>query len=89
MPTAEFKALQHVPFLPEDAPSLFEIVERDIAENGGSKQTLRSMSTEMGLLFKAQIKLRKQSYLLYFRTFVNAFPELMADVSAQIERESS
>lgn len=84
-----FSALKHVPFVTNSTKnSLSMRVEKHIAEHGSIKKAIKSMSSEMQVIYRSSMVTEDVSYKEYFKHFVKAIPDMMKDLRMQIALES-
>ncbi len=88
-PKKEFSALKYVPFILNNTENtLTSVVQRDIADQGSIKNVIKTMPTEMQLIFKGMTALHKQSYTTYFEAFVKAIPIMMQEFRNDIRGDA-
>jgi len=86
---AEFSSLKHVPFVVDPKlNSLASRVEQHIAEHGSIKKAIKSMSSEMQVIYRSSMVVEDISYKEYFKHFVKSIPDMMKDLRTQIVSES-
>jgi hypothetical protein len=88
MPKGAYTALYNVPFIVDDKNSLKAVIDKNIADKGSIKKAIKSMSSEMQLVFKSNMVFGDITYKEYFAQFVAGIPKLMEKLRAQINRES-
>ena len=89
VPKNNFSALQYVPFVenPEE-DSLSSRVASHIEKHGSIKKAIKSMSSEMQLVYKSSMAIDDISYKDYFKNFVESIPEMMKELRSQIAAET-
>lgn len=87
-PDAEFSALEYVPFIVDRKNTLKAMIDEEINLHGSIKEAVKSMPTEMELIFRARAAIKKIPYDQYFSDFAEAIPVMMAELREQIKRES-
>ncbi len=89
LPKGVFDALNYVPFITDQkVVSLSMRVETHIKKHGSIKKAIKNMSSEMQLIYKGNMFIEDISYKKYFKYFVSAIPDMMADLRNQIKIES-
>lgn len=89
LPKKEFSALKYVPFVVKNRENtLASVVRRHVAEQGSIKNVIKTMPTEMQLIFKGMTALNKQSHTIYFKAFVKAIPSMMQEFRNDIREDA-
>ncbi len=89
MPPAYFEALKYVPFVVDPAlDSLVLRVEQHIEKHGSIKKAIKSMSSEMQMVYRSNMLVEDISYKTYFKNFVSSIPGMMHELRNQIKTES-
>lgn len=89
LPKKEFSALSYVPFVVRNkGNTLASVVQKDVEAQGSIKNVIKTMPTEMQLIFKGMTALKKQSHTTYFKAFVKAIPVMMQEFRNDIRRDA-
>jgi hypothetical protein len=89
IPKTNFSALDFVPYIENpERQSLSLRVTEHIKQHGSIKKAIKSMSSEMQLVYKSSMAIDDISYKEYFKNFVNSIPQMMGELRAQIEFET-
>jgi len=89
MPLANFKALEYVPYrIDPTKDSLASQVKLHIEQHGSIKKAIKSMSSEMQIIFRSSMLIDNISYKEYFKDFSLSIPSMMKKLQVQIKKES-
>ena len=88
MPKGVYEGLKHVPFVSEHDPALADVIRDNVEKRGSVKEAVKTMSAQMQLIFKAKMKVDDLDYKAYFASFVDAIPDMMAQLRGEIAEQS-
>jgi len=89
IPKGLYSALEYVPFTKNDSKdTLSQRVNHHIEKHGSIKQAIKSMSSEMQLVYRSSMLVNDISYKTYFNQFVTNIPVMMQELRQQIKHES-
>ncbi len=89
LPSGVFEALKYVPFVASpETDKLVERVEQHISEHGSIKKAIKSMSSEMQMVYRGSLAMDDISYQAYFQEFVVNLPTMMEALRKQINLEA-
>lgn len=88
-PSDNFSALEYVPFIEDpEQDSLSLRVKSHIEKHGSIKKAIKSMSSEMQLVYKGSMVIDDLSYKKYFKNFIDTIPKMMEELRSQIQIET-
>ena len=89
LPENDFSALKFVPYIKNhNKDSLSMRVEAHIDKHGSIKNAIKSMSSEMQLVYRSSMVIDDISYKDYFKNFVSSIPSMMNELRVQINQEA-
>jgi hypothetical protein len=89
MPKGVYAGFLNVPFIADNEKfSLSKMIERNISQHGSIRNAIKSMSTEMQLVFRTNMAFGDVTYKEYFARFIADIPTFMASLREQVKAES-